>query len=241
MVKAWKASGTYWALYISSYRVRPQFILSSMCSIIIYHNARARVHISTLPSNTLPFWAVSCILWAGHASHIFPLKQPYFYTHVESLWCPWNEPYNLITMWKKNVFLFCCLVMHCFSVIVIPSSSSLCFWLYRLALKLSQFEQSWVCSISVHVESLSLFFWSPFFPSFFCCILPDMHGTHRDSQWHNYLSGLFLIPFPIFSNNLSGIFFYCLWLISLNLHTHNEWGSLCWAVIAKLKHLTVYA
>lgn len=97
--------------------------------------------------------------------------------------------------------------MHCFSVIVIPSSSSLCFWLYRLALKLSQFEQSRACSISVHEESLSLFFWSPFFPSFFCCILPDMHGTHRDSQWHNYLSGLFLIPFSIFSNNLSGIFF----------------------------------
>lgn len=43
------------------------------------------MHISTFPSNTLPFCAVLCTLWAGHASHIFPLKQPYFYTHVQSL------------------------------------------------------------------------------------------------------------------------------------------------------------
>lgn len=152
---------------------------------------------STFPSNTLPFWAVLSTLWSGHASHIFPFKQPYFYTHVESLWYPWNELYNLITMWKKKkVFLFFLPGYALFSIIerqqlIVPSSLSLFVTLQTCPQTfLSQIEWSWVCLISVNEGSISLFFWSPFSHSSStvsflmwkepaACRTP---GTYRDSQ-----------------------------------------------------------
>lgn len=205
-----------------------------------------------IPLKHTPILCSLSTLWAGHTSHIFPLKQPYFYTHVESMISlKWTLQLNYHV--KKLWFCFAVWLCTFFynterQQLAVPSSSSLYLWLYRLVLKLSHTEQSWVCLISIHEGSLSLFFWSPFScssssVSFLIWKEPPAcrtHGTHRDSQWHNDLSGLFLIPFPMFSKICLG-FFYCLWLISLSLHTHNETRSLCWVVIAKLKHLTVYA
>lgn len=154
-------------------------------------------------------WTHLSTLWAGH---IFPLKQPYFYTHVQSLWCPWNEPYNLITMQKKSCIFVLLPGSALFSKIEREATTSCSQFFISTFVTLQTCPQafpdwaelslfnlcSWKKSFSVLLITI--------FPLFFCCILPDTHGTHRDSQWHNDLSGLFLIPFPIFFNNLSGIF-----------------------------------